>query len=628
MSKEICIIYADEDNRFCQNLERCLRPLERDDLIRIRHHGQIQAGQPRAREIEEQLNAADIILLLVSRDLFASNETYHEIIQAMRRFERNEVGVIPIIIRACNWKSSIFGHLEPLPNDRPISMWPNQDEAYNEVCKGIERVITKLTQRDEVISPSPVNPPSNSIDDPATPSTKPEETGAEEEESRQPGTISTPPTSIPPYRIGSFFNRFKWVLLIILVIILIVATSDLVRAIFMHRTSFIPISNPSTPTSTLVRTIPSRCVSGTIGSSTLSSIDPQHTHFNPGEHFLSSKNVAMLTTHWWKQLGGGVYTIPAIAGNTIYVEAVDHNLYALNAMNANLEWKAYTGKAVSSPPSSPVQSSPAIAGDTVYIGSEDGYLYAFSIQGSQRWKTLAGDNIFSTPVVAGGLVYIGSHNGKLIAFDAITGVQMWSFATKKGMAIDSSPAVADGIVYFGSDDGNVYALNAKTGQCIWMQLAHGNVDSSPAVVDGVVYFGSTDGKLYALDAKTGEEEWEFQTQEYIFSSPAVDNNIVYIGSHDMNLYAISTVTHKKLWQTPGIGDSSPIGANGVVYVVSGNGTTSQSIYALDASNGDMLSHPIVIPGGIAGSSLCEANGNLYVGSKDGKLYDFYIGPTR
>ncbi|HJT54895.1 MAG TPA: PQQ-binding-like beta-propeller repeat protein, partial [Ktedonobacteraceae bacterium] len=64
-------------------------------------------------------------------------------------------------------------------------------------------------------------------------------------------------------------------------------------------------------------------------------------------------------------------------------------------------------------------------------------------------------------------------------------------------------------------------------------------------------------------------------------------------------------------------EAPPVVANGVVYVGSDDGR----LYALDASTGNMLWNTML--GNAATSSVAIANGVVYIGSDDGKLYAFH-----
>ena len=143
----------------------------------------------------------------------------------------------------------------------------------------------------------------------------------------------------------------------------------------------------------------------------------------------------------------------------------------------------------------------------------------------------------SSPAVADGIVYFGG-SLFLYALDASTGEEKWKLKT--GSRVESSPAIAEGTAYIGSADGNLYAADIETGEEKWKFKADArvdtSVDSSAAVVGDTVYFG--DRLVYALDIETGEKKWSFETEGFVESSPVVADGVVYIGSNDGSVYAL------------------------------------------------------------------------------------------
>src|SRR5436305_2171034 len=95
------------------------------------------------REIDTHLSTADIILLLISPDFMASEYCYSiEMKRAMERHEAKEACVIPVILRPVPWKRIPFSMLQALPkNARPVTKWPNRDEAFSDVAEGILNVV-------------------------------------------------------------------------------------------------------------------------------------------------------------------------------------------------------------------------------------------------------------------------------------------------------------------------------------------------------------------------------------------------------------------------------------------------------------------------------------------------------
>ncbi|WP_200828713.1 toll/interleukin-1 receptor domain-containing protein [Caballeronia choica] len=143
-------------------MEIHLAQLKRDGLIEAWHDRRILAGSNLDDSINEQLQAADIVLLLVSPDFINSDYCYsREMALALERQARKEAHVLAVILRACDWTSSPLGKLLAFPTDaRAVTSWPNQDEAFTDVAKAIRKVVNSLASKNAVaattIRPAPV----------------------------------------------------------------------------------------------------------------------------------------------------------------------------------------------------------------------------------------------------------------------------------------------------------------------------------------------------------------------------------------------------------------------------------------------------------------------------------------
>src|SRR5579859_3839311 len=101
--------YAREDEALLNKLKAHLRPLQRQGLIEVWYDRDIRAGAEWEPEIQKQLNAAQVVLLLVSPDFMDSDYCYSiEMKRALERRASGEAIVIPIILRPAYW------HGEPL----------------------------------------------------------------------------------------------------------------------------------------------------------------------------------------------------------------------------------------------------------------------------------------------------------------------------------------------------------------------------------------------------------------------------------------------------------------------------------------------------------------------------------
>lgn len=140
---ELFYAYARKDEALLNQLDTHLELLKREQYISTWHDRAITAGTVWAKEIDAHLKSAKIILLLISSDFLASDYCSGiEMKEAMRRHDAGEACVIPVILRACDWHTAPFGHLQVVPkNAKPVKMWRDRDEAYTNVAREIRRVI-------------------------------------------------------------------------------------------------------------------------------------------------------------------------------------------------------------------------------------------------------------------------------------------------------------------------------------------------------------------------------------------------------------------------------------------------------------------------------------------------------
>jgi hypothetical protein len=141
--------YAHKDEPLRDELETHLSNLKRQGLIASWHDRDIPAGSEWAGDIDENLEKADVILLLVSANFIASNYCFEkEMKRALERHEAKQAVVIPIILKPCDWTGVPFGKLQGLPKDaKAVTTWPNQDEAWTDVAKGIRRAVEGIRAR-------------------------------------------------------------------------------------------------------------------------------------------------------------------------------------------------------------------------------------------------------------------------------------------------------------------------------------------------------------------------------------------------------------------------------------------------------------------------------------------------
>ena len=120
--------YAHEDESLRDELAGHLKIMERRGVIRTWHDRCLAPGQKWDDEIHAQLATADLVLLLVSADFIKSDYIWgHELDVAMKRHERGEASVVPVMLRSVDITDAPFAALQGLPTDlKPVTSWPNQ----------------------------------------------------------------------------------------------------------------------------------------------------------------------------------------------------------------------------------------------------------------------------------------------------------------------------------------------------------------------------------------------------------------------------------------------------------------------------------------------------------------------
>jgi eukaryotic-like serine/threonine-protein kinase len=212
-------------------------------------------------------------------------------------------------------------------------------------------------------------------------------------------------------------------------------------------------------------------------------------------------------------------------------------------------------------------------------------------------------------------------SGAAPAWEFHAGGELWSPLREK-----------DGVIYFGSDDKKIYALDARTHRPRWAVKTGGSVRSAAAFDDRAVLLASDDGKLYSLDRADGKILWTFDlgdanierknasfdktNWDYLKSSPVLADGVVYIGSGDGHVYAIDAKSGVLRWKTA-TGErvrATPLVHDGRVYI----GSWDKNFYCLNAADGAIV-WKYRTEGEIQ-SSATYANGLIVFGGRDPALF--------
>lgn len=286
------------------------------------------------------------------------------------------------------------------------------------------------------------------------------------------------------------------------------------------------------------------------------------------------------------QSGGGLATGSALVfATTGFGEVV-----ALNASSGAVAWRQRLD--------SPAAGAPAVAGDTVFVTSADGTGWGIAAStGRVLWHLGGASANFSmaggaAPAVDGGRVIFPFSSGLLMAAAGDTGGSLWTAAVsgkRLGRAfanigdITGDPVVSGGTIYVGTEGGRTAAYAEDTGARLW--TANEGALNPPLVTGGSVFVVNDEARLVRLDAGTGEVIWAVQMpyftstkakkQSEIFAhfGPVLAGGHVVVASSDGQL-RLFNATDGSLVGTvaiPGGAASAPALAEGMLFVVTGNG---------------------------------------------------------
>ena len=333
----------------------------------------------------------------------------------------------------------------------------------------------------------------------------------------------------------------------------------------------------------------------------------------------NSENLAL---KWKVSLNGAVQSSPVIVSDVVYIGSLDSNVYAVDADSGEILWNYQTD--------GPVRSSACIYSNTVFIGSDDGKLYALNkADGSLNWSVAVGDKdsyIQGSPAVAFGIVFVGAGNsvdfgsikmtsGMVYGYDIDTGAQVWKTISGNSPQGFGSVAILDNVMawmghtvfcsYDLSTGDKYYSMpsryNSKGWATVCMKSTNELYMISP-VAGGIECHNPTDTGLNGFEWST--YGWPDQTDFFAggtfghegFAAPVAVGNRVYLPCVDGNIYTFYT-DHGLTGQIPG---------------------TNQTIRSWQATSG----YGTNSTEGAFRSAPAYANGNLYLGCDDGRVFSF------
>ncbi len=177
------------------------------------------------------------------------------------------------------------------------------------------------------------------------------------------------------------------------------------------------------------------------------------------ERNLVSLDSASLQQNWLFETEHGVWTEPLIVDNVLYLTALDHFLYAINAQTGEEIWRLDLQGAA--------PGTPVLYEDHLYIGSFARKLYDISLDGEILAEYDTAEWVWGAPVIYDDVLYAADLGGNVYALDISDGgfSEQWRVKVA-GRGIRPSPVVTEDYVIVGSRDQKVYWLGRANGRVI------------------------------------------------------------------------------------------------------------------------------------------------------------------
>lgn len=159
------ISYSHADEALRKEFGKHLSLMRRQGLVDDWTDHKIPPGGEFEEHIRAALDAADLIVLLVSPDFIHSDYCYSvELERAMQRHEERSAIVVPVILRPVDWQSAPFGGLKVLPRDgKPVVSWPTMDDGFVDAVRSLRALLLQRSSASAGAAPASVPAPAPNI---------------------------------------------------------------------------------------------------------------------------------------------------------------------------------------------------------------------------------------------------------------------------------------------------------------------------------------------------------------------------------------------------------------------------------------------------------------------------------
>jgi outer membrane protein assembly factor BamB len=357
---------------------------------------------------------------------------------------------------------------------------------------------------------------------------------------------------------------------------------------------------------------------------------------------------------WKTPLPGEGWSSPIVSGDRVYVTAAtdggaDCHVLALDRDTGTVVWdvvafrQAVRHKQINNSYATP---TPVTDGERVYVVFNDGTVAALTRDGQLAWRNTdypfySHHGLGSSPTWHKNLLilaYDGSSDGPdnkigwkipwegafLVALDPVTGRERWK--TKRGLsriahATPMTTSLGDRDVLVSPAGDVVQAFDPATGERLWTVKGGGEgLVPSPVFGEGLVFAttGFENPTLLAIrltpdgDPTTRTIAWQTKKNVPMIPSPVYVRPWLFSVTDQGWATCYEAATGRVLWEErlPGKFSASPVAADGKVYFLGEDGTTT--VVRAGPTFDVIASNPL---GEMFKASIAVAGGRLYLRGK-------------
>ncbi|MDR2836013.1 MAG: TIR domain-containing protein [Bacteroidales bacterium] len=142
------VSYCHKDENLVSNFISHITPLKDNGIIEEWYDRKIETGNEFQKDIDNNIEKADIICLMISANFLSSTACMKEKDVALKLRREKGVRIIPIILSACSWTEyKELSELLAVPTDgKYITSFPDQDEGWVDAVKWIKIACLSMIQ--------------------------------------------------------------------------------------------------------------------------------------------------------------------------------------------------------------------------------------------------------------------------------------------------------------------------------------------------------------------------------------------------------------------------------------------------------------------------------------------------